>query len=121
MYDVDMTKIETALDSAFNNEVGVSFSAADVVRLRRYMQSLKQDLRTVCTKHLELLNNSVPITDVVDLRKAKEELTLLEQKISSIEYAGKLGSRAVCPNCYSSGVHEEDCWVGVASRRAKIK
>ena len=113
MYDVDMTRIDTKLETAFLNETEASLTASEVIRLRRYVKSLKEDLMELNRTHLKVVNESVPMVFVRTLvhenDSLKAGLAELAANIQSLEYSGK---SAKCPVCFRSLAHSPDCWIG---------
>ena len=113
MYDVDMTRIDTKLETAFINETEASLTASEVIRLRRYVKSLKEDLMELNRAHLKIVNESVPMTFVRTLvhenDSLKARLAELSSNIQVLEYSGKSGR---CPVCFRSLIHSTDCWLG---------
>jgi hypothetical protein len=117
MYDVDMTRIEAKLEAAFANEAESTLTLAEVIRLRRYMATLKNELRELNIKHLKVVNESVPIDYVKSLRvnneKVTEELRGLKENLKMLEF----NIKGRCPICYRSADHTSDCWLGNALDR----
>ena len=113
MYDVDMTRVDTKLETAFLNESEATLTASEVIRLRRYMKSIKEDLAELNREHLEVVNESVPMdyvrTVLRDNETLKSKLAELAANIQELEYAGKA---ARCPICFRALGHAQECWIG---------
>ena len=115
MHDVDMTKIDNTLETAFIHETGAVLSLSDVIRLRRFMGGIKEELRALKREHLKVLNESIPVDYVRGTLKGIEFLTLdlenLRKNLRELEFSGKGGK---CPVCYGSLKHKQSCWLGHA-------